>query len=267
MISREINLRPNDLSGALGNKVIWQYLRQLFMPDGDAVMVRKAKETPRLSFVTHQLFSCRKALFDAFDQRIKIVEMVRHPYFLVDHWLSYQNRIGMHVRDLTLCGEHENGSYPWFAEDWKEEYSISSEFERVLLSIARLMDPIYKHVQSQTDIKRVMIIPFEPFVLNPNPFLIELESKFNLRSTKITKKVMSDQRVPRIILNAGPQKPIYLRYGVKSEDKLVDDKMDYNNRKKRISQYAIDLKARECVLCEFQSCVNRYEEMFGLWFD
>lgn len=266
MISREINLRPKDLSGAFGNKVLWRYLRQLFMPDGDAVIERKEIEKPVLSFVTHQLFSCRKALFEAFEQRINLVEMVRHPYFLVDHWLSYQNRIGQHVRDFTLCGDYEDTAYPWFAEGWKEEYIQSNEFERVLLSICRLMDPIYQHVRNQSDEERVMIIPFETFVLNPTPFIADLERKFNLRVTKTTKEVMRAEKVPRSILNASPQKPIYLRYGVKSEDKYVDDKADYYNRKKKISQYVMSNKARDAVVSEFQSCVNSYEELFGLWF-
>ena len=267
MISREINLRPKDLSGAFGNKVLWRYLRQLFMSDGDAVMDRKTREKPVLSFVTHQLFSCKNTLFDAFAQRVKLVEMVRHPFFLVDHWLSYQNRIGAHVRDLTLCGNHNNSAYPWFAENWKEEYIRSNEFERVLLSISRLMDPIYNHVQNQTDIERVMVIPFENFVLNPTPLMSELENKFNLRVTKTTKEVMLAERVPRSILNASPQKPIYLRYGIKTENKLVGDKMDYNNRKQRVNQYAMDNKARDAVVSEFQGCANSYEALFGLWFD
>jgi hypothetical protein len=267
MISREINLRPNDLSGAFENKVLWRYLRQLFMPDGDAVMDRKIRENPILSFVTHQIFSSRKALFDAFGQRINLVEMVRHPFFLVDHWLSYQNRIGMHVRDLTLCGSHQDGTYPWFAESWKEEYASSNDFERVLLSISRLMEPIYTHAQNETYADRVMIIPFESFVLNPIPRIAELESKFNLRATKTTKEVMSAQRVPRKTLNAGPQKPIYLRYGVKTEDKHIDDKADYNNRKQRIEQYAMHNQTSKSVVTEFLNCTNRYEKIFGLWFN
>ena len=267
MISREINLRPNDLSGALENKVLWRYLRQLFMPDGDAVLARKQKELPILAFVCHQLFSCRNTLFNAFGQRLNLLEMVRHPFYLVDHWLSYQGRIGKHVRDLTLCGSHKGSAYPWFAESWKDEYVNSSEYERVLLSICRLMDSIYDHIMNKTHLERVMIIPFEFFVLEPMPFIAELEIKFNLRTTKNTKGVLSAQRVPRKTLNAGPQKPIYLRYGVRSEDVKIDDKNDYINRKQRIEKYTTQYRTKDCVANEFLNCAKRYEEIFGLWFD
>ena len=267
MISREINLRPKDLSGAFGNKVLLKYLRQLFMSDGDAVMDRKKNEKPILSFVTHQLFEFKNVMFDAFGERLKFIEMVRHPYFLVDHWLSYQNRIGVHVRDLTLCGDHKNSAYPWFAEHWKEEYVRSNEFERVLLSISRLMAPIYKYEKNKIEGERVLVIPFESFVLNPSPFMSELECKFNLNVTKTTKKVMLAEKVPRRILNASPIKPIYLRYGVIKEDIQVPDKTDYNNRKQRINQYVKERKAGDAVVNEFLNCVNSYEKLFGLWFD
>jgi len=266
MISRETNFRPKDLSSASSNRVLKKYIKQLFMPDGDAVMERKVNETPILSFVTHQLFSCREALFNAFEQRVSIIEMVRHPYFLVDHWLSYQDRIGGHARDLTLCGVHQGIAYPWFAEQWIDEYINANDFERVLLSISRLMEPIYKHQVNQDEGTNIMVIPFENFVLDPRVTLNEMTRRFNLNPTSATKVVMDDQKVPRRTLNDGPQKPIYKRYGVKKEEKYIDDKIDYMNRLSRINDNVNLHSARSSVVDEFMLCAKRYEDTFGLWF-
>jgi len=266
MISRETNFRPKDLSSASSNRVLKKYIKQLFMSDGDAVLERKVKETPTLSFVTHQLFSCKKALFNAFDQRVSIIEMVRHPYFLVEHWLSYQDRMGVHSRDLTLCGVHQGSAYPWFAEQWKDEYINSNDFERVLLSITRLMEPIYTHQVNQDECTNTMVIPFEKFVLDPWVSLNEITLRFNLNPTSATKVVMHDQKVPRSTLNDGPQKPIYKRYGVKKEEKNIDDKTDYMNRLTLINDNANLYNARPSIISEFMLCAKKYEDTFGLWF-
>jgi len=266
MISREVNFRYNDLSGAFNNKVFLKYFRQIFMSDGDNVLERIENEKPVPCFITHQIFSCKDSLFNAFGSRINIIEMTRHPLFLVDHWLSYQDRIGKHIRDLTVCKTHNNYIYPWYADSWKVEYHELNDFERVLSSISYLMIYVYEHTKNPKFNNQILVIPFEHFVLNPDIWLKLMHEKFDLNETNNTKKVMQDQMIPRRSLNYSPQRPIYARYGVNKENRLLRDAQDYERRKENLDSQIKIYRPQKKIIADFMACIDKYENLFGLWF-
>ena len=67
--------------------------------------------------------------------------------------------------------------------------------------------------------------------------------------------------MPRPLINAGPQKNIYKRYGVKKQDKKITHEQDYEMRldsaKQKSSAEAFDV---------IEKILKKYEEVFGLWF-
>jgi hypothetical protein len=260
-ISREVNFRPQDLSGILNSSKAVKYFKQLFLADGEEAAKRIIKEKPVLFFVTHQILSCIEPAINSFGNRLKIVEMVRHPLYLVDHWDSYIMMHGSNERDFTLWLEYEGESLPWFAVNWENQYKNASSFDRSIYSINSLMESVFKYAESNELNNSLTFIPFEKFVLEPMKYIYELETFLGLKSTKHTKSVLKSQRVPRPSINAGPQKNIYKRYGLKKYKKGVTHEDDYQIRldsaKSKSTPEAFETLLNIC---------NKYEKIFGLWF-
>lgn len=262
IISREVNFRPRDLSSVFNSSKALKYCRQLFLADGESAGKRLQKEEPILFFVTHQILSCIESALTAFGDRLKIVEMVRHPLYLLDHWDSYIMMHGKNARDFTIWMDYKGFSIPWFAQGWEQKYIDSSSFDKSIYSIDSLMECVFKHSESGKLKNSVMFIPFERFVLEPVNFIDELETFLKTTATRATKGILKAQRVPRPSINAGPQKSIYRRYGLKKYEKGVSHKEDYkiklDSARSRSSPEAFKVLNGIC---------ERYEKVFGLWFN
>ncbi len=225
MIGRESNFRWKDQSGVLSNPGGWRYLRRLFRDEGDAVVQRIRRDRPILQIMSHQLLGVAAPLFQAFGSRLTLVEMVRHPLHLLRHWHSYISRYGTDLRDFTIWINADGRQVPWFARGWEERYVSSNKMDRVILSIERLTDLAEGALAGlQDDEKnRVLVIPFESFVTDPNPFLNRLTALLGSHSTGRTARELRRQRVPRRITTDGLDLEIYRRYSWQSPDKSTSE--------------------------------------------
>ncbi|MDB9723030.1 sulfotransferase [Candidatus Marinimicrobia bacterium] len=261
MLSREVNFRPSDLSSIFKSSKTFHYLKQLFMSDGKSIDKRLETEKQILLLATHQLIGCLDILLNAFNNRLKVIEMVRHPLYLLDHWESYIMMHGYNARDFTLWIEKDGYSLPWFSNGFEDLYVKSKSYDRAVLSIKSLMNDVFD-VANRVNIKEnVIFIPFEKFVLEPEDYLKKIESFIGTTSTRFTKKILKKQRVPRPSINAGPQKKIYKRYGLSSYDKNITHKEDY--------ELKIESAQTNCSKSAFDEIMNlsdQYEKYFGRWF-
>lgn len=261
MISREVNFRPTDLSSVFNGSSTFKYLRQLFMTDGQAVSRRIEKENPALLLVTHQLLGCMQPAMTAFGNRLRVIEMVRHPLYLLDHWNSYISMHGNNPRDFTLWLNHNSCLVPWFAVNFEKKYNDSSQFDKVIYSISSLMKPVFEcfHRKATGDI--FTFIPFEHFSLSPDAYLEKLQQTIGAGITQSTQRVLRDQRVPRKSINDGPQKSIYKRYALKKYAEKVSDAQNYQDLYAQAKEKSSGLAFRE-----LENTIQSYEDAFGLWF-
>lgn len=260
-ISREVNFRPTDLSSVFSGPSWYKYIKQLFMDDGEKAGIRLTRDNPILFFVTHQILSCIEPAIEAFGERLKIVQMVRHPLYLVEHWESYILMHGNNSRDFTIWIEYQGKSLPWFAEGWEEKYLSSNSFDKSIYSIYSLMGKVLEFADNKKLENYLSFIPFELFVLSPNDYINKLEIFLGTKATKNTNRILKRQHVPRKSINAGPQKNIYKRYALKKYNKEITHKEDY-------LQKLDDIKSK-CTKEAFDvllSMNTKYENHFGLWF-
>ena len=260
MISREVNFRPKDLSSIFNNSKAATYIKQLFMSDGKDAGIRIEREKPILFFVTHQILSCISPALNAFKDRLKIVEMVRHPLYLLEHWDSYIMMHGNNPRDFTMWIDYNGTQLPWFARGWEQKYVESSSFDRSIYSIDFLMESVFSYANSDLIKDNIIFIPFERFVLQPDNYIKELEVFLNTNITAATPKVLKSQRVPRPSINAGPQKSIYKRYGLKKYEKGISHQKDYETR----WEYA-RIKSSNEAFEVLNRLSKQYEDTFGMW--
>ena len=260
-ISREVNFRLKDLSSIFKSSKAKKYLRQLLMSDGEEAEKRMAIEKPILFLVTHQIFSCMNPVIEAFGSRLKVIEMTRHPLYLLNHWASYIDMHGKSPRDFAVWIDYDGNSIPWFAAGWGDKYLQSSQIDKVIYSIDSLMKSVFENVENKELGDKIAFIPFEQFVLSPNSFILKIENLIGTSATKATYKVLRSQKVPRQFINAGPQKNIYKRYGLIKQSKDISHADDYNrlllDAQKRSSPEAFEVLKKLC---------SDYQKHFGLWF-
>lgn len=259
VISREVNFRFTDLSSVFKSSRTWQYVRQLGMPDGASAGERIRRDKPILFFVTHQILSQVSAARAAFGDRLRVVQMVRHPLYLLDHWDSYIAMHGSSPRDFAMWIEHDGRSLPWFTAGWEEKYSSASQFDQVIYSIGQLMEQVF--AAARTDDPKVAFVPFESFVLSPEAHLVRMEQLLGTTRTSGTAKVLRSQRVPRPFINAGPQKSIYKRYGLQKHLKNISHEADYARRLDIAKQ-----RSSADAFASLEATGKKYEDTFGRWF-
>ena len=238
MIARETNFRWKDLSGVLSNPGGWRYVRRLFQSDGDPVIARINRARPILQIVSHQALGVADTLFEALGERLTVVEMVRHPLHLLQHWYSYIDRFGTDARDFTIWLYHNGTHLPWFASGWEDKYLTSNKMDRVIYSIewlSRLAEEAAPTL-GEAGHHQVIVVPFDRFVVDPWPYLGQVERALGTKTNWSTRRALRKQKVPRRVTTAGRDLPIYRRYSWRapskgsSEAQLLQDRWDYASR-------------------------------------
>lgn len=214
MIGRETNFRWKDLSGVLSNPGGWRYVARLFENDGSAVVDRIEKDRPVLQIASHQVLGIGQPLFDAIGPRLRVIEMVRHPLYLIEHWYSYIQRHGTDARDFTVWLRDGDRHLPWFAFGWEQKYVSCNTMDRVIHTIDWLMDRMQLTLASldPTARQQVLVIPFERFVTAPSTYITKIGSLLASRATGASERAMRKQKVPRRLTSDGRDLSIYRRY-------------------------------------------------------
>lgn len=263
LISREVNMRPKDLSGIFQNPHPLRYLKRIFMKDGVAVEARIKLEKPILHLISHQALPITDLLFRALGDRLVIIEMVRHPLYLLEHWHSYIDRHGNDPRDFTIWIEYQGKSLPWFAKGWEEKYLSSNSMDKVIYALDWLVKKVNETISTLDSNQKcqVLFVPFEKFVLNPNPFLEKIGKLIDTTTTTTTRRVLKEQKCPRQQVAAGPAKAIYKRYAWKKPDPSSSDQSEMI-KKRALAQNLATPEALKVLdgLCQ------EYETKYGLWF-
>ena len=100
MMSRNGNFRYNDLSSVFNNSKKVEYFKRLFNKGEEFVPDQIKNDRPILHLATHNLLSYSKPLFDALGPKVKMIEVVRHPlYMIIQQSLNYESIIKQRVHD------------------------------------------------------------------------------------------------------------------------------------------------------------------------
>ncbi len=263
MISRETNFRLNDLSGIFKNPRTWEYVKRLFLKDGEVVIERIRGEQPILQIISHQALSIMNLAFRAFGSRLRVLQMVRHPLYLLEHWYSYIDRHGADPRDFTIWIDYQGKSLPWFALGWEDKYIKASSMDKVIYAIEWLTKQTNKMTESLSSLEKqqILTIPFEHFVLNPYPFLDSITKLLETEITSQTKVILKKQKCPRTLVGAGLSREIYKRYGWKKPPTGATEKDQLTEK----LEFADRLASREAMSTLSALCKD-YKNRYGLWF-
>ena len=255
-LSREVNLRPNDLSSIFRSTKRFQYVRRLFGND----LMRNIEELnegkEHIFLVVHQLLDVSLILEEIPNKSVKRVLATRHPFYLFDHWASYVDNHGNSPSDFTIT-LNKTLQVPWFIKENAEKFYLHSAEDKAALAIAELTHRQISYLKSKPD---VLVFDFEKFVLSPDNYLVKLDSLIGTKANGISRKLRSEN-LPREHINNSTQKAIYRRYRSNMLSNKLNHKEDYRKLRERIS---CSVSKSHFTLLE--SAAKRYEEEFGLWF-
>jgi hypothetical protein len=215
-IGREINLRWNDDTGLKNAPDKLKIIRRLIGKEGDSMVDEINSKNLAFCAMTHLLMLTPELLSPAYGDRVKVIEMVRHPLYMVDHFAAYLARFES-PREFTMAFYNENIKVPWFANGWETEFVNANPTERAVMCITHLYPWLDKKIlESQMAGLPVLILNFEEAVFETDKVLTKLEQftsrKHHLRVFSILKK----QKLPRKTIAKGKG---HNQYGWKKDNR------------------------------------------------
>ena len=221
MMSRRLNFRPTDLSSALQSLNLEKYIGRLFFK-GDSLVPNKIIQNKPIShYLTHNLLSYSKPIFESFPGKIFFIEIVRHPiYQVIQQSVNHKNWMKKNgtARQFHLYLKKNNKQYPFWAEDYASEFLNANNIERAILDMhymTYITNQNKKTILSKYK-KNILTISFENFVFDPFPYIQKISKLLGTTKTKSTIIEMKKQNVPRKKIPDGINLEVYKRYGWKA---------------------------------------------------
>lgn len=237
IIGRNINFRPSDMSSVFNGKNQRRYLDRLFSEEGEAAVKRITDEKPVCQYLTHEILGFIEPCFEAFGDKLYIVEVIRHPVNMVDRWLNRgwgNDRFGLDPRSFIICFEHGGRQVPYFAHSFRDHYHAMSDVERVIHCINSCNSQILRSFESLSAERksRVLFVKFEELVTQSRPELDRIRDFLGLAEGDCLEEVMAEQRCPRVLDLSGRDAMMekYLSaVPASTQDLLVKMVRDYEN--------------------------------------
>ena len=105
---------------------------------------------------------------------------------------------------------------------------------------------------------KFLTIPFEKFVVNPNPYLKKINSIMNTEFSRKTKKILKKQKIPRKKIADGINLDIYKRYLWEPSNQSLSENEELNLRRNWVKEQGANKYSMD-VLDEVS---NYYEKEF-----
>ena len=210
LIGRHVNLRWNDYTGLANNPNKLRCIKRLFGGEGDQKIDEINKNNIALHIMPHMIMLVSDPLFDAYGDRLKLIEIVRHPLYMVKHWYAYLQQFDS-PRELTVCIDYHGNKLPWFAAGWADEFIEANTMDRVLLSIVRLCGWLEDSIQKATAKgNRVLTLSFESLAMAPTEPLQQLEVFLGRAHHPNLSSILRKEKIPRQVISQGKG---YASYG------------------------------------------------------
>jgi len=238
MMSREVNVRPKDLSSIFRHPRWYQYIVRMFSQGDEFIPARIREEEPVLLLTTHQMTGISKPMFEALEDRLVFIEVVRHPlYMIIQNSLNMENMVS-NVRDFDLQIYHKNKEIPYYAAGYEEKFLEANADEKSILFIYNMIkqsESLKKELKLHTQYyDQLITVPFEQFVLDPTVFMSQICSAIKTKENSDTKKELKKQRVPRKKTTEGKPEKIYKRCGWNPGTPGLSDKDELLIRRQQI---------------------------------
>lgn len=251
MMSREVNFRPKDLSSIFHNPHPIRYIKRLF-EEGDRQIPRKIEQdNPILHLTTHNLLSFSEPVFKGLRDRVTLIELVRHPLYMIKQQAQNMERLLNNVRYFTVNYQYNETELPYYVRHFEDEFIKANNVEKAILC----MHELFKlSEQNKTRLKenygaKIITVPFERYVLDPDGYMDQITTALGTSVTSLTHRVMKKQKVPRAMYADGVDRKVYRRYEWKPPETASEESefaMRRNFAKEKASDEAMAILDQTC---------------------
>ena len=240
MMSRETNFRFKDSSSIFKSPRPFRYLRRLFNPGETETIERIKREKPILNILVHNVMTHSASLAKAVGPAFHLIEIVRHPLYMIKQWHLYIDRYAKDARDFTVWFDYKGHSLPFFVKGWEDLYIRSNPMDRVIHSIRHLFETNFRVFDELPPEQKanVLTVPFEKMVKDPMPYIHGIQKLLNTCMTSSTRRELKKQNVPRKMIADSAILPIYKKYGWEPPEKKSDERWELNKRREFAAQHA-----------------------------
>lgn len=259
MMSREVNLRPSDLSSIFRNVRPIRYLKRLFEKGDEVIPDKIKKDKPILQLTTHSLLGISEPVFSGLAQRVVLLEVVRHPLYMLKQQALNMERLLGNVRHFTVYFKYRQQLVPYWAFGWEDLFLQSNAVEKAIYATDRLTtltESKKEYLRKKYD-AQIITIPFEQFVISPWGFLKQIEVALDTKATALTCKMMRKQRVPRKKYAEGIGLKIYKRCGWEPPIIGADENVEFA-RRREFALKSASLSAMKIL----DMCCKEYERCY-----
>lgn len=205
LILRHSNLRKKDMSSVYKHPRSEKILKRLKLTDNSSKA--KYKESKIIiPFMTHFNSMSSEPLFKSFGEKLVYIYLTKssYDYQIINHiakwtkeWEKKKNRFSI----FTSFDKKSKKFYPKFVEDYKNEYLKINRFEKAIL-ILKIFSDYRKNIKKINFYKdkynsKIIIIPFEGLIINPNKYVNSLVKLLGKTNDKILKLSLKKNDVPR----------------------------------------------------------------------
>jgi hypothetical protein len=247
LVGRETNIKYGDDTSIFNYPNKSKYLKRILLKS------YKDDNTSKdfaLQIFTHNLLSVSSPLFSSLGERLKFVEVVRHPLYVVQHFSIALERLYLETKSqFELCIEVDGVKIPWFAKDYSKEFISANNVERAIICMSSLFADIEKVI----DNSKFLILSFESFVTSPNSNIDKICNFLGREKPSDITSVLKKQKIPRKNISAGKG---HAQYGWKDQS---------NNNEMQIYKSNLKFVQDNCSLENFEKLlelIDWYDEKF-----
>jgi hypothetical protein len=178
-----------------------RYLKRSLMPIGKEVVNDIKKSGRSSSFILHDSLANIEIFFEAFP-KMKWINLDRHPVDLIYSWYlrGWGHRFASDPLSFIPLIENGNQSVsaPWYTCEWIEEYSKMSEMDRVIKSIATLLETeesAYGRLAANRK-KQILFISYENLVENTGETVGEMAEFLKVKISTRMNLILNREKCP-----------------------------------------------------------------------
>jgi hypothetical protein len=267
-IGRELNVRPSDLTGIFKSRNFVKYIKRILDPrDGDVLVDKILGQKPVLCVMTHALCPTSKPLFNAFNDRLVFLRIVRSPandYMLrllmrwTERWKNHDVRSSF----VTLHSENSLDGVPYIIKGHEREYLEVKTIEKAILLLREWQTIGDETMESMriNNAAKIIEIPFEKFVISPYDYIDDVAKSLNTAINSKTVNAMKKEKVPRDgITDAGGRHNQY--YAAQGwEPPSFPKEVTINSEVKKGFDFAVSEGASEKYISILRDLQSRYAE-------
>ncbi len=166
-IGRNLNFRFDDGSSISNSPESEVYRRRSLSPISKKIAEEMKAEDRNYPFMLHESLSHVKIFFKAFPA-MRWINLTRHPVDVIHSWYlrGWGHRLASDPLAFSPVVQGKKVTVPWYAVEWREEYSRMSEMDKIIKSVCTLVEMGDETYSSLTDEerKRILIVRYEDLV-------------------------------------------------------------------------------------------------------